>query len=135
MVSGKVPSPQPGPTAPGSLADLISLVFMHQKGQVLTLHQSWSLMPCLDRREKGQGRAMGLSLSSLSHLKQGSAIKQSGMTPCLQKWLELLKDRVTVPEPCRHFTVGLPVPNPPHPPLPFKPTTCPLCRLHNPQRN
>lgn len=69
MVSGKVPSPQPGPSAPGSLADLISLVFMHQKCQVLTLHQSWSLMPCLDRREKGQDRVHGLGFVTLVSLE------------------------------------------------------------------
>lgn len=56
VVSGKVPSPQPGPSAPGSLADLISPVFMHQKGQVLILHQSWFSVPRPDRGEKGQGR-------------------------------------------------------------------------------
>lgn len=76
MVSGKVPSLQPGPSAGGSLADLISLVFMHQKGQVLILHQSWSPRPCLDRREKGQGRTHGLGFV----LVLGSDFKESGAT-------------------------------------------------------
>lgn len=53
VVSGKVPSPQPGLSASGSLADLISPVFMHQKGQVLILPQSLFSMPRPDRGEKG----------------------------------------------------------------------------------
>lgn len=76
MVSGKVPSPQPGPSAPGSLSDLISLVFVHQKGQVLILRQSWFSMPHPDRGEKGQGRTYRFrSVFGLGSPEESSAFK------------------------------------------------------------